>query len=702
MKGMLRRKPEALALIVALVCTISVLTVFLSDAFLSRERELELGERRVQHFSIMLAEHTARTFEAVDILLREMASDLSNYHRDWENWEPNRGWEYVAQRHSRSLPQLRDLIIFDREGDQRFISTYFPPPRINVRDRAYFQMLENGRDAATFGPYIGRNSGRYTYALARRITDAQRRFTGLAFAAIEPAYLQDFCWSNRLTDDFETVLINAKGQIVASCRPTDLSKQSAILGSIAIDTLYGGRMRGLLPETGVAHGNGLLLSLAAVPGFADLRVLTVLPESSLLANWRNHLIELGTLALFVTAVLLVGGLLVRRQVSEMREITAELAANHETLEARVRDATAELSAQKDAAERANTAKSRFLAAASHDLRQPLHALSLFAADLQRKVRTPAPQDLPHLAEQISSSTSMLGELLDSLLDISRLDVAGIKPEIRRFPLRAIFERLGNSFRRAAVDRNISLNFRPTPLWGESDPVMIERMLSNLISNALRYTHPGGRVLVVARKRGKHIVLEVRDNGQGIAPEHQAAIFAEFYQVGNTAREQNKGLGLGLSIVDRLARALKVEISLRSRLNRGTCFGLALPFASPVAHNTPPTPAESGPGIHFVGNSEDLRAAIELARNWDYPCTHEVALEGNPSRLPLRTLIITEAALAVTVCERYPDNDTIIALIDAPSSETLPNGVRGLTTPIRPAKLRALIGQLQKTFSKLMP
>jgi signal transduction histidine kinase len=702
MKFSIRRKPEALALIVALVGTITVLTVFLSDALLSRERELDLGERRIQHFSIMLAEHTARTFEAVDILLREMAADLSNNHNDWDQWESNRGWEYVAQRHSRSLPQLRDLAVFDREGNQRFISTYFPTPRLNASGSEYFRALEGGREAISYGPFVGQLSGRYTYALARRINDTQRRFSGIAFAAIEPAYLQDFCWSNRLADDFETVLINSKGQIVASCRPSDISKESATLGSIAVDTLYNGRLRGLLPETGIAQGQGLLLSLAPVPGFSDLRVLTVLPEASLLTNWRSHLIELGTLALLVTSILLVGGLLVRRQIREMHEITAELAASHETLETRILEATAELSAQKDAAERANTAKSRFLAAASHDLRQPLHALSLFAADLQRKVRSAAPpQDLPHLAEQISASTSTLGELLDSLLDISRLDVAGIKPEIRRFALRPMFERLNNSFRRAAVDRNISLNFRPTPLWGESDPVMIERMLANLISNALRYTRTGGRILVVARKREKHILLEVRDNGPGIATEHQAAIFAEFYQVGNTAREQNKGLGLGLSIVDRLARALKVEISLHSRPNRGTNFGLTLPYASPVASNTPAPEVETGPNIHFIGDSNDVRAAIELVRNWDFPFTQETTLREAALSLPTRTLIIVDAPLAAAASERYPDHTAIIAFTNTPGNP-LPSGVQALSTPIRPAKLRALIGQLQKTFSKSMP
>ena len=358
--------------------------------------------------------------------------------------------------------------------------------------------------------------------------------------------------------------------------------------------------------------------------------------------------------------------------------------------------------RKKIAPSANTAKSRFLAAASHDLRQPLHALSLFAADLQRKVRSSTtPQDLPYLAEQIATSTSTLGELLDSLLDISRLDVAGIKPEIRRFALRPIFERLNNSFRRAAVDRNISLNFRLCGLWCESDPVMIERMLANLISNALRYTQPGGRILVVARKRGMKILLEVRDNGPGIASEHQAAIFAEFYQVGNTAREQNKGLGLGLSIVDRLARALKVEITLRSQPNRGTTFGLTLPRASPEIRIQPAPITATGPGIHFIGDSLDLRAAIELVRNWDFQITQEVTLSTQHASLPPRTLLITDAHLTAAVRVRYPDHHALIAFCSTPDT-ILPNGVQPLITPIRPAKLRALIGQLQKTFSKSMP
>ncbi len=698
---MIRRRPDLLALIVALIATLVILAIFIGELMLSRERELDQGEQRVLHFGIMMAEHTARTFEAVDILLREIASDLSNNSPDWKNWEQSVGWSYLGKRHSRNIPQLRDLILFDSAGQQRFISTYFPTPNINVRDRPYFIALAQGQAATTFGPYIGRNSGRYTYALGRRIQDSQHNFAGVAFAAIEPAYFHDFCWANRLADDFESVIINAKGQVIASCRPSDLTKQSPILGAQAVDALYGGKMRDWLPNKGVVRQQGLIASLSPVPDFPDLRVLTVIPESSLLVTWRAHFFQLGSLFVLVTIVLLVGGLLVRRQVRELHAMTDELAAGHELLEERVRAATAEISRQKDDAERADQAKSRFLAAASHDLRQPLHALSLFAADLQHLVRTGNTGDLPRLAGQIATSTRTLGELFDSLLDISRLDVDGIKPDIRPFALNPLLERLVGSFRRSAAERNLSLILRPTTLWAVSDPLMVERMVGNLVSNALRYTPAGGRVLVAVRRRGDGVLIEVRDNGPGIAPEHQAVIFAEFFQVGNAAREQSRGLGLGLSIVERLAHALNIEVKLRSQARRGTNFGLLIKSSNSIAAARLPTPPASVPAIHFIGAGEALRAAMELAHNWNYAVSHEAEASG---RLPAnfqRLVIVTLASLAGAVRAAYPAAIPVIALVDT-TDTALPEGVRRLPVPVRPARLRALLDQLQKSLPRSMP
>ena len=696
---MSKRKPETLALFVALIGTLTVLGVFLADLLLARHRDLEAGERRIQHFGIMMSEHTARSFEAVDVLLREMSTDLTRNRNQWERWSSSQGWEYVAQRHSRAMPQLRDLIIFDRVGNQRFISSYFPTPRINVHDRPYFRALSEGAESTTWGPYVGRNSGRYTYALARRINDEAGSLNGVVFAAIEPDYLQDFCWSNRLSDDFEAVLINAEGRIIASCRPADLSAQSPVIGGVASEVLFGGKLRGILPESGLANGNDLLISVSPVPGFSDLRILTAIPEKTLLANWRSRLIELSTLAALVTTVLLVGGLLVRRQVREMAELTAELASGHEQLETRVSAATLELAGQKDLAERSNRAKSRFLAAASHDLRQPLHALSLFVADLQRQVRDGHTEDLPRLAEQIATSTAMLGELLDSLLDISRLDVVGIKPDIRAFPLLPLFTRLADASRREALDRKLTLRFRPTSLWVDSDPLMVERILTNLISNALRYTPGGGRVLVAARRRNGGVRIEIRDSGMGIAQEHQAAIFAEFYQIGNTAREHNKGLGLGLSIVDRLARALKIEVSLNSRIGEGTTFSLQLSSALPHTDSgRTALPVASG-RLHCIGGSEALQECIRLAEHWDYAVTHDDGA-GN-EMLPSQSVVLCDPEFADAVARELGAGKPLIVLSDG-EQQQLPAEAHRLLLPVRPARLRALLAQLQKTLSKSTP
>ena len=375
-------------------------------------------------------------------------------------------------------------------------------------------------------------------------------------------------------------------------------------------------------------------------------------------------------------------------------------ASQEHLGERVREATQEIAGQKDAAERANAAKSRFLAAASHDLRQPLHALSLFSADLQRQVRGGSPHGLPRLADQISASTTMLGELLDSILDISRLDVSGIKPDIRPFQLQPLFDRLTNSFRRSATDRHITLRFRATSLWVSSDGLLLERMIANLVSNALRYTHPGGRVLVTARRRGPDVLIEVRDNGIGIAKADQAAIFGEFFQVGNAAREHNKGLGLGLSIVDRLARALNVQVGLRSRLSEGTTFSLRLAGSPPVSLPRPQEEATKPVGkIHCIGRSEDMQACIRLVEGWGYTVT--VTDSAKKEALPNDALIIADAAFAsATRLAQAPEAPLIVLLDDGPPN--LPAGTHALPRPVRPAKLRALLNQLQKTLSKSMP
>lgn len=680
---MLKRKPEQLALTLALAGTLAVLIAFLVDLTLSYKRDIDTGEQRLQQFSVMMAEHTARAFEAVDVLVKEVATDLSHSRSEWPEWEAVRGWEYIAQRHSRAMPQLRDLIIFDQTGNQRFISTYFPPPAINVRDRPYFIALENGAPWSTFGPYVGRNSGRYTYAIAHRLSDTENRFAGVAFAAIEPAYMQDFCWANRLSDDFDAVLTNARGDIIASCRPADLSTHSGILGRPAGSTLFDGRPQDLIPETGLARGKGLLISTSPVPGFPDLRMVAIIPTESVLANWRNRRFEIATLGAMLSALLFSGALLVRRQVGELREMTEALTDSRDQLEARIEKATAALAAEKDVAERANAAKSRFLAAASHDLRQPLHALSLFTTDLLRQAAAGRLREVPRIAEQIGASTQTLGDMLNALLDISRLDIDGVRADIHVFALNDVFRQLHDAFHRQAEAHGLRLRFHPNRYFLRSDPRLLERMIGNLISNALRYTPTGGTVLVGARVQEDAIRIEIRDSGIGIAREYRAAIFAEFFQVANVAREQDGGLGLGLSIVERLAKGLDIEVSLASEIGNGTTFGLLVERAQAPVTQAKVTQASKAGLVHFIGNSAELSACRELVAGWNYQTSS--GDQASVSRLRSDTIVICDD-------DAVPDIDPDMALIvlgHTPDS-TIPDSAHVLRLPLRPARLRALL------------
>lgn len=684
---MARKKPEQLALIVALAGTLGVLTAFLSDLVFSYQRDIDSGEKRLQQFSIMMAEHTARAFEAVDILVKEVATDLSHNRSDWPKWDPAHGWEYIAQRHSRAMPQLRDLIVFDHLGNQRYISTYFPAPQINVSDRTYFKALEQGAPWSTFGPYVGRNSGRFTYAIAHRVSGREDSFAGVAFAAIEPGYMQDFCWANRWSDDFDAVLTNLKGEIVASCRPADLSPNSSILGHPADRILFSGRPAGLIPESGLARGNGLLISTSPVPGFPDLRMVAIIPTQAVLENWRHRRFEIGILSAMLCALLITGALLVRRQVRELREMTEALSESRDMLEARIEVATAALAKEKDQAERANAAKSRFLAAASHDLRQPLHALSLFSTDLLHQASAGQIREIPRIAEQIAASTQTLGDMLNSLLDISRLDIDGIRPDIQVFSLDAVFRQLHHAFHRQAEAHGLRLRFHPTRQLLRSDPRLLERMMGNLIANAIRYTPAGGCVLVGARYHGKYVRIEIRDSGIGIAKENQKSIFAEFFQVANTAREHDGGLGLGLSIVERLARGLKIDVSLASQIGHGTTFKLQVERAAhaplPSSPSLAKPPSTVRTQIQFFGNSPALEECRERISGWRYA-------SGEMDRRMLERL----SPDSVIICDanQVPElpTGTKLIVIGTSAGQKLPSGAHALSLPLRPASLRALL------------
>ncbi|MGH8657872.1 MAG: chemotaxis protein CheB [Gammaproteobacteria bacterium] len=231
---------------------------------------------------------------------------------------------------------------------------------------------------------------------------------------------------------------------------------------------------------------------------------------------------------------------------------------------------------RETAEQANTAKTRFLAAASHDLRQPLAALTLFNAALTAKGNNPEGLEI---IEKQGKALKVMGGLLESLLNLSKLEAGVLTPMLMVFPAQSLLERMLLEFEEQARAKGLTLRVRPCPYPIRSDPELLDRMLRNLLANAIEYTSAGG-VLLGWRRRSRKLRLEVWDSGPGIPPDQLEEIFAEFHQSDYSIRRRRRqGLGLGLSIVKRLAELLGHALSVRSRLGRGAVFAVEVPMSS---------------------------------------------------------------------------------------------------------------------------
>lgn len=302
----------------------------------------------------------------------------------------------------------------------------------------------------------------------------------------------------------------------------------------------------------------------------------------------------------------------RQLEAGINEMANALEESQRTLERRVAEATHELQEQKQRAEEANRAKTQFLAAASHDLRQPLQAAGLFVGSLRLRNKDP---DVAGLIERVERALGSLEGVLEALLDISRLDAGVVAPRIERFPIANVLRRLQDTFAEPASQLSVELRIRPSPSWCESDPLILERILANLLSNALRYCDKG-RVLVGCRLRGGALSIEVRDNGPGIEEDRHREIFREFVRLENAERLRDKGLGLGLAIVDRLTRLLNHRIYVQSRKGAGATFGIVVPRVAAEARSEQP-PAQplrvdlAGKRILVLEDDEEVLAALGL-------------------------------------------------------------------------------------------
>ncbi len=266
---------------------------------------------------------------------------------------------------------------------------------------------------------------------------------------------------------------------------------------------------------------------------------------------------------------LIGPAEVQRLQAGFNGASTALADGRRLLEQRVHDATAELALKNRIIEQTSQAKTRLLAAASHDLRQPLQALALFTDRLALSETEPAQRER---IRYMQASVASLDQLFVQLLDISQIDAGVLRPRVTRFALERVLDEVDRNFRSLAEAKALRLVVRHTDVWVTSDYFMLSRVVGNLVANAVRYTAAGG-VLVAARRRGGGIRIDVVDTGEGIAQEHQGRVFEEFFKVDGAA---GVGLGLGLATVQRLSTLLGVGVSLRSTLGRGSWFRLDVP------------------------------------------------------------------------------------------------------------------------------
>ncbi len=537
-------------------------------------------------------------------------------------------------------------------------------------------------------------------ASARRLLGAARRAAGPdldTVAAIVGEASQDLRFNQRLLEAaLENMsqgisVVDSELQLVAwNARYAQLFgfPPGMLRVGMPVEELVRHNMRqGLIGAVDVEHESGKRLRhmRAGSPYVAERRF----PDGTVVEIRGNPMPNGGFVATFT-------------DVTAFRDTEAELKRSNETLELRVAERTDSLDQARREAERANDAKSRFLAAASHDLLQPLHAAQLFTESLAKQLDAGPRQSLRQVRGALDSTT----DLLTGLFDMSRLEAGGLVPQPRDFPLAEVLDPLASEFRALAEAQGLAFRHVASDAWVHGDPQLLRRVLQNFLANAVRYTRDGG-VLLGVRRDGDGLRMEVHDTGPGIEASQQSLIFEEFRRGEGVP---GQGLGLGLAIADRIARLMHAPLRLRSRLGRGTAFSLRMPRASAATRGEAGLPRAglAGTRILIVDNDPAALAALQgLLEGWG--CTVDAAADGagaearlgaHPAALWLFDYHLddgdTGIALHARLRERFGERPTLILSADDSGDvrrAALEHGLSLLQKPVRPLALKSVLDRM---------
>ncbi len=436
----------------------------------------------------------------------------------------------------------------------------------------------------------------------------------------------------------------------------------------------------------------------ATPIFAALTLRYIsLGETANIAIGIMWLVFLGYVLLFGhrQARFIVDSILVRHENEQLVEELKRQNAAEERMRVRAEEAT--------------LAKSRFFAAANHDLRQPLHSLGLFATTLRNTVRG---REHKELVDHILHGIESLDTLFEDLLDISQLDAGQVRVKTEHFPAHAVLDRLRTTFSAAAANKSLRLRIRPSRAIVCSDQALLFRVLSNLIANAIRYTEQGG-VLVGVRRRRDGFSFEVWDTGIGIPADQHERVFEEFYQLHNPERDRRKGLGLGLATVRRIVSLLGYGLSMRSTPGKGSHFALNVPCGEPARAADDETTNEvvvpdllRDKAIIVIDDEASVRLGMEvLLKSWGCQCIAAADADEVLSQANGRTpdFIIADLRLregrsgieAIRVCRAHLGKTIPAVLISGDTAteqliEVSSSGLTMLHKPLKAVRLRALL------------
>jgi signal transduction histidine kinase/CheY-like chemotaxis protein len=587
--------PKYVALFLAVVA-IALVPNGIMDVWLSYQEQKDLLFR-------IQREQAKSAAEKIGQFVKEIEGQMSWATQLPVATESDDEWRFDAVRLLRQAPAVTEFTHLDASGRERFRMSREAMDVIgSLSDFSHDPVFTDAKaDKVYYGPvYFVHGSEPYmTIAAAGARADE-----GVVVAQVNLKFIWEVVSQIKVGNRGQAYVVDSRGQLIAHpdislvLRKTDISRLAQVRAAREV----------ALPETSEyptvttdLNGHKVLTAYARVQPLG-WTVFADLPIEEAYAPLYETLIRSGILLLAALTVAIFAGLfLARRMVVPIRTLSkgaaeigggdltkrivintgdelealgdqfnsmaARLQESYSGLEGKVEERTRQL-------EDANQAKSRFVAAASHDLRQPLHALGLFVAQLHGKLRA---SERSQIVGRIEAALSAMNELFSALLDISKLDAGATTVNITVFPVAQLLAHAETTFAGAAREKKLTFRALPSDAWVKSDFILLQQIVFNLVQNALRYTRSGG-VLVGCRKRGDQLRIEVWDSGVGIPPDQHDKIFGEFYRLGEPDRDRRAGLGLGLAIVDRLCRLLDHPIEVKSTVGKGSVFAVTVPLA----------------------------------------------------------------------------------------------------------------------------